>query len=461
MASYWRDPEFQQQIVAALCRDRNFLKRVSGLLSASDFKSRRNSGEGPEVEIIAGKALDWWQKYREPIGGMLKAEVQEYIYQHKDKIGRKTKDKLIGMVEEVRSNHSLVAVEALEHKVRVYKNRRAKQHAIMKLIEMQEKGELEGEQGDARFQRIIQETLETFKPAYKATSFFSGKELGNRILRRQQEAARRWPTLFIPEVDTHVRAITRKGLGLVLALYKVGKSFCLIWIAHAMAWQGYNTLFLTLEDPKELVEDRLDALFTGMAMSELADKPNKLKRRLKKAKERILGRIKIIDATDGGWTVARIEEAWEAERNRGFAADCVIIDYDDEIQAVGKFSGESARRMQFAEIYRDLRGFAARNELFVWTAAQAKRGSEARMIVRGGDVAEDISKIRKVSFCLSIGAGPPEWKSDDARHIFVAAHKFDKQHMGWNIMGDFDKAAFYDREATAEKIKEMKKNSEE
>lgn len=460
MASYWRDPEFQQQIVAALCRDRNFLKRVSGLLSASDFKPRRNSGEGPEVGIIAEKALDWWQKYREPIGGMLKSEIQEHIYQNKDKIGRKTKDKLLGMLEEIRSNHSLVAVEALEHKVRVYKNRRAKQHAIMKLIEMQEKGELEGEQGDARFQRVIQETLENFKSDYKVTSFFSAKELGHRILRRQQELGKRWPTLLIPEIDNHVRAITRKGLGLVLALYKVGKSICLIWIAHAMAWQGYNTLFFTLEDPKELVEDRLDALFTGMSMSELSERPHKLKRRLKKARERILGRIKIIDATDGGWTVARIEEAWEAERNRGFTADCVIIDYDDEIQAVGKYPGESARRMQFAEIYRDLRGFAARNELFVWTAAQTKRGSENRMIVRGGDVAEDISKIRKVSFCLGVGAGPSEWKSDDARHLFIAAHKFDKQHMGWNIMGSFAHAMFYDREATQKKLKEMEKIEE-
>lgn len=452
--SYWRDPDFQSNLIAFLCRDRSFLKKTSGLLDANDFKPRKD--ETQERFILAKLALNFWREYDEPIGGLLRTEVLDYCREKENRVGTKLKEKLLDEVESIRSNHSMVAVEALEQKVIAYKARRAKQQAIDELIQLQEKGKL----SDERFLTICQDALQTFGHNYKVVDYMKGVE--QRIRRRQIEAQRKFPYLMIEPLDVEVRAIPRGSVGLLLAKWKTGKSIGLTWIAYAMALQSYNVLLFTLEDPKNEVEDRLDGLLTALPVRQLVNLPNKLRKRFKRAKELLQGRIKIVDGTEGGMTVQRMEDIWEKERNRGFIADVVIVDYDDEIVPVNLYKGDAARRMQFADIYRDLRKFAARRDIYLWTAAQARRGKESQMVVSGEDAAEDISKIRKVAMCIGIGAGPQDWK-ENGRHLHVAAHKYDRQKIGWSIMGDFNRGIFYDQAMTARMLKkeERKRKQEE
>ena len=157
-------------------------------------------------------------------------------------------------------------------------------------------------------------------------------------------------------------------------------------------------------------------------------------------------RLKIIDGTEGGISVLRIEEIWERERNRGFTADVVVIDYDDEIKPPRK---QEERRFEFADIYRSLRTFAAQKQVIVWTAAQTGRKTENMKVITAAATAEDISKIRKATLAIGIGKG--DW-GENSRYLYVAAHKFDKMHVGCNIMGDFGSGIFYDREATMREL---------
>lgn len=453
--SYFHDPDFQSNMLAFLCRDRGFLKKTSGLVEENDFKPRK--GETPERHILAKIALGFWREYDEPIGGMLRTEVLDYCRDRQNRVGAKLKEKLLDEVEQIRSNHNLVAVEALEQRVISYKARRAKQQALDELIQLQEEGKL----SDDRFMKVCQDALQTFGHGYKVSNYLKGLE--KRIRRRQLEAQRKYPFLMIDQLDQEVRSIRRGTLGLVLAKWKVGKSLFLAYLAYAMAMQAYNVLFITLEDPLEEVEDRLDGLMTGLPVRQLVSLPNKLRKRFKRTEEILRGRIKIIDGTEGGMTVQKIEDIWEKERNRGFTADVVIVDYDDEIVPVTHYKGDAARRMEFADIYRDLRKFSARRDIYLWTAAQARRGKENQMIVSGEDAAEDISKIRKVFMCIGIGSGPADW-GEDSRHLYIAAHKADRQKIGWSIMGNFTRGLFYDRQSTdrmVEREKHKKKQEEE
>src|SRR6185369_8123867 len=170
-----------------------------------------------------------------------------------------------------------------------------------------------------------------------------------------------------------------------------------------------NALYFTLEDPIETVEDRLDGSMTGMSIRDLAEQSDVFLKKFRRVRQLLRGKIHIYDGTDGGMTVARIEEICERMRNQGFPPDVVIIDYDDEIQAPESYKGDGGRRREFADIYRELRAFAARKQVWVWTAAQTRRGKDDQMVVGGDEVAEDISKVRKVFMCLGIGAGPKEW----------------------------------------------------
>ena len=109
------------------------------------------------------------------------------------------------------------------------------------------------------------------------------------------------------------------------------------------------------------------------------------------------------------------------------------------------FKGESARRFEFASIYRRMRKAAVRMNVYLWTAAQTGKAAEGRKIVTGKDAAEDVSKIRKVAFAMGIGTDPDNPK---IKHLYVIRHKFDRSRFGIDIVTDYDSSIFYDRDAS-------------
>src|SRR5438309_3227274 len=76
MSSAWRDPDFQEKLIALLCRDKKFLVQCSHLLDPDDFKPKGH--DGIERWVVASAALDYWHKYRDKIGSMLKAEMLDF-----------------------------------------------------------------------------------------------------------------------------------------------------------------------------------------------------------------------------------------------------------------------------------------------------------------------------------------------------------------------------------------------
>jgi hypothetical protein len=173
--------------------------------------------------------------------------------------------------------------------------------------------------------------------------------------------------------------------------------------------------------------------------------PNKLRKRFLRQRENIRGLLKVTDGTDGGYTVSRMEHEWEELARDGFIADVIVIDYDDELVCEKQYKGESARRFEFAEIYRRLRLLAKKTNTLIWTAAQTGKQAEGRRVITGKDVAEDYSKIRKVFFCLTVGTVAEE---ENVKFLYVAKNRIDRGHFGVEIVSDFGSALFYDREAT-------------
>jgi len=221
---------------------------------------------------------------------------------------------------------------------------------------------------------------------------------------------------MIDPLDELIRGIGRGHLGVWLAYLKRGKSIALNHTALAYILQGLNVLYFTLEDPIDEVENRFDGAITSLPMKALVNKPKKVRLRFDRFIRLVRSHLKIVDGTEGGMSVTRIEEIWERERNRGFTADAVLIDYDDEIKPPRK---QEERRFEFADIYRSLRRFAAHKQVIVWTAAQTGRQTENMKIITAAATAEDISKIRKATLAIGIGKG--DW-GEHSRYLYVAAH---------------------------------------
>jgi len=453
--SYWRDESWQETLLKFICRDRNFLKKISGMLSEKHFKPRKGEGMH-EAYIVAQKAFEYWRDYREPIGGMLQPEILDYIRQNKKKIGRKSRERLMELVNTIKRADGLVAVEAVEKKVSEYLQRQDMSRAVREIIEVQEKGELT----PSKFQRIVKNAVKTYDNALKVSHFTDEDAVEKRIKRREKRAQQEFPAIMIEQFDQELRTFPRGEYGLGLAKYKTGKSTLACHLAKAYALQGYNVLMFTLEDPSEMVEDRLDASFTFIKMKKLATKSNRLRRRMKKALIKIRGRIKVVDGSDEGLTIQRMEEIWENFRNQGFTADMVLVDADEGVLPTERMKGDSGERREMKAIHIEFKKWMSRKETWGWMMAQTRRGKSGvrKTLVTADDSAEDISKARRAALVLGIGDGPEGMDEDNTRYLNVPVHRYDKAKKGWPVVGDYSRAIFYDPVKTAEAISEQKED---
>jgi replicative DNA helicase len=435
-ATLFDDSQFIDLLISLLVKDRQFLRTCARLVEVDDFKPKAGSSSTKEYHryTIVKIALAHWERYKDPVHDLLSAELLDHC--KKRNIAGDKKAELLKLGRRY-CKKTVAAVDSITDKVVQFKQELKKASAVQEMIDLQTRGELTNE----KWLEISKTAIETIEgTAYTVSNYL--EELESRIDRRNLKTDHRFPVTLIEQLDAKVRAIARGHMGLILAPYKRGKSLMLIWLAVAYVIQRLNVLFITLEDPHEDVEDRFDACVTHLPIKKLATMRRTLKERFRFFKRLIRSRIKIYDCTERKLTVAGIEAIYEDERNKGFTADVIIVDYDDEI-APSKRNPE--RRLELADIYRDLRQLASRKNAILWTAAQTKRSTASKRILGGDDLAEDISKVRKVAMALSLGQG--DW-GEDSIFIWVAAHKFDRQHIGCNIMSNKNRMLIYDREAT-------------
>jgi hypothetical protein len=440
--SYLKDPDFQEMLLGMIVKDRLFLRHHAHLLSDEDFKPIDGDVASRDRWVVATKALEYWSKYKEPVGALLTAELKTHI---KDaRLGEKRSLNLLEMGRRI-VKRKLNGVQAITEKVREFKEQALLSSSIDEMVSLHGAGDLTHE----KFLELARKVVEVDdSKKTEINDYFECLEY--RIERRRLTGGdERYPVLFIDPLDMITRGIAKGHLGCIVAPYKRGKSLMLIWIAIAYVIQKMNVLYITLEDPKTDVEDRFDAAVANLPIKNLVDKPKTLRSRFAKFKRIVRGRLRIVDGCDMGLTVDDIDAIWQEEREKGFTADAVIVDYDDEIKA--KKKGQD-RRFEFAEIYRDMRRLAAKRHLLFWTAAQTQRKTEDLKIVGGDQLAEDISKARKVACMISIGKG--DW-GPDSLYLHIAAHKFDRQHIGCTIYSCKENMLIYDRAKTLAKVKEL------
>lgn len=446
--SFFEDAQFQDRLIEFLVHDAEFLKTAAHLVTADDFK-RANKHEGMERQVVVRMALDFWARYRQPVGKLLRGELLEIC--RRSNWQGETKERLLEYGEALAGNgQKRVAPDAILERVRQYKTEHRLALAMEEMTGLIERGELTTD----RFLAIARQAVEeTGREPGRPVDIFDEKQLENRILRRLlQRQRQRYPVLLIDPIDRLVRIIARKQLGLILAPYGRGKTLLFVWLALAYTLQGLNVLYFTLEDPTEDIEDRFDAAITALPVSRLVDIPDRVREKFKRYKRMLRSKLKVVDGTDGAVTIGAVEQIFEQERNRGFLADAILIDYDDEVRPRER---KQERRLEFAEIYRDFRAVLARHNVLGWTASQTGRKTSELKIIGGDKAAEDLSKVRKASLAVSLGQG--EW-GEESIFFWIAKHRYDVQHVGANLMTDKTRMLFYDQQSTRRKEKEMAQN---
>ncbi len=449
--SYFRDTHFQEVLLALLSRDRNFIKDFGEILSAQDFKPSSNQDRGGMIRwTLATIVFDFYRKYRKPPGELLPVFVARQLEKRNTTVERG--DALRFLIKKV-LKLDISGIQVVEDTVLSFKRLQAKTKAIEELVELQSAHELT----DDRFLEIARDAVRMFsKTSYKTSDYSEG--LSSRLLRRRvsSEADRPYPFLFMGDLDMVIKSITSGQIGLILAPTGRGKGLCLQWIAMMAVLQGFNTLYFTLEDPIADLEDRLDAAMSSVPMKNLVQQETDVQMGVRRKLAMSRARLKLVDGTETKFSVAGIEEVWSSYREEGFDASVVIVDYDAEILSPRKYD---QKRLELGAIYSDLRRFAARRKLIVWTASQSRRGAESKKIIGIEEVAEDKTKIDKATLVLSIGKlrGP----DPDGVHLWVAKHRHDRSGFGVTFWGNRARAMFYDSVKTAEKERTGEKDEED
>ena len=444
------EQELRSEILGMILFDRQFLRRCGDRVKPADFESGQSGGY---ATALASIGLDYWRKNRVPVSNSLGRELTKWC--RDAGLGADRRKELAKIVRRLRKRYEPDRSTVVQGEVREFQQRVIRAHGIRELASLESAGELT----DDHWMEITRKVLAD-RDRDSVHDWLEG--LAGRHVRRITAEHARVPMTLIEPLDNLVQPIGRGDLGLALAPYKRGKSLFLIWLAVVYAFQGLNVLFATLEDPLDMVEDRIDACVSGVRVNFLGENARKVRRRVKQWGTMLRTRIRIYDGTEGGTTVQTIEAAWERERADGFDADVVIVDYDDEIAPSKRMD---SRRFEFAEIYRQLRQFASRAAVILWTAAQATREAESKDLIEGKDAAEDISKIRKATLSIGIGSCS-KWNGEqglggDAKTLHVITHKFDRSRVWCRIWSDPSKGLFYDADKTLEWLSDSSSDDED
>ena len=435
----WHQDSFlMDKLVALLIYDHKTLVECSGLLEADDFKPVRGMPNGRARWLVAERALEHFEKHGEPLGKLMRADVLEYAVTLSMGAAQVSE---LGVYIKALQTIKLNAPDAITEKVVRFKTQRLQADAIDELSELQAAGQLTIDKWDEISARVhVGRGQLTDTVNYHET-------LLNRQERRAQQSIRpSAPMSLIWPLDTlgggRSPLVGPKQLGMVLAPYKRGKSSFLLWLAAAFVLQKLNVLYVTLEDPREIVEDRLDSIITSIPLGMLASSPNAVRRRFERYRVMVKAQIEVFDGTGEEVSVAMLGKIADMKRRDGFIADAIITDYDEKITASRAFR---EKRDASDDVYMSYQRMIAHEHLIGWLAAQTQRDTRHMKILSGDRVAEDIGKIRKCHCCISMGKG--EW-TDESIYLWIAAHKTMKMEQGCEVVPDLERSLVYDHEAT-------------
>lgn len=215
------------------------------------------------------------------------------------------------------------------------------------------------------------------------------KDLGSSVLygladrwkrrEREQLLNPRIPTGF-GDFDTFIKGgVPFKSLCVLVARLGVGKTVGLIHLAQTALIYRFPVLFVTLEMPKEQIEDRFDAALTRTSVNSLLDHRAAVDELRKSFVPKGNEDIVIVEGMANNFTVAHLQHLLERLRSqKQFIPKLICLDYADYMLPAKSYTD---RRFELENVYLDLKGLAKAYDLVIWTASQSNRaGGVAKQI---------------------------------------------------------------------------------
>lgn len=228
----------------------------------------------------------------------------------------------------------------------------------------------------------------------------------------------------------------RKELTLWMGGAKSTKSFNLLQAAAVAVQNGYNCLFITLENSIEVQSDRLDAFFSDIGMSKHLSLIHNVEAGVKAVGAAPkTGILKMREYPMGTFRPMDLERLIEEYQTKGISFDIVVIDYVDIMASDHRFEN---KREESEEICRRVRAIGQHWGMAMVSAIQTNREGHKAATARAEHAAEDFNKIRIADLVISVNRTDEE-KTESKARLYLAAGRNQRDGMTIFVKQDLDK----------------------
>lgn len=207
-----------------------------------------------------------------------------------------------------------------------------------------------------------------------------------------------------------------KQLGLIGAYTNVGKSIIAENFTYCSALSGRNTMYVSTEMSKGLVDTRIDAralrfdidAFNSYAFSK-ADL-REIKEKHRRLKKRLRNRLWVISIPQDTLTRQMLDGWLDEAENRGHPIECLIVDSGDHMTTVPR---EPDIRIRHAQVFSDLKRIGDERKIPVWSTTNATApGSGKKRPLNMNEFeacGESKNKARDASVVITLNQTPAEY----------------------------------------------------
>lgn len=407
--TYEFDAGFQKKIVAMLMRDEVFLQRVEGLVDPVYLDEDANAW-------LVDLTNRHFKTYRQvPSGTIVLNEIR--TAKSAGAIKEEFVDELKEVLKHVYGKPDLSNRDYMAEQVAKFARERAIEEALIKSADIVEKkGDFE------KIRKMLSSALDVGQQDGLGAIDVCA-DIEDRVNRRVAAlSATRLPTGITTGYKDLDNALYhggwgRKELSLLMGGPKSGKSIGLQDFAVNAQREGYNVLFCTLENSKDVTADRMDANICDIAVKDLGTNPTKVTSSLKAFAAKA-GILKIHEFATKTFKCSDLRRLIRRYQSQSILFDLIVVDYADIMLPEERYDEE---RRGLTEIYGGLRAIAQQENVAMLSATQTNRAGAKASTATKTDVAEDINKTRLADILISINADVDEKARNEMRLYFAAS----------------------------------------
>jgi hypothetical protein len=426
---------FLNQVIFHAILNDDFLKKIRRKIPLTIFKTR-------EKQTVIKLVYDFFDEW----GKAPKDNFYDIFKEYEKSMSSELYDRcinLIGVLKDITGSNPDYVINRIDEGIRHFRLEEASVE-FASLIKRRKYDEAKGVILKALKEPSIEEPYYNF---FQDTSFIE-----NRLIPKRYKMLTR-----INKLDEMIGGLRSSWLINILGATKAGKSWFFVEMAVAAILQGLNVLYVSLEMPKEQIDERFDMTMGFMTssannnginlMKKVGDKwvstvehdvdniyeINKVIKNRNKVKKLAGGNL-IVQAFNRGrlnWMdIERLMD--ELEETKGYFTDVLIVDY---LGIMKETSANQTKKERIGENCLGLKELSGRKNLITISGMQGNRKAMQAKVFHSYLVADDIDTIFNSDLVLAICQTNKEEKENKCR-IYIANSRHGKQHGSVGLIRD-------------------------